>query len=184
MHREKKWKQISVLVTVPSELEARPCDWTHRDQNVTSDRTQPWCAGPTVSCNVALRSINTHVSVRLSQIRVHLWRLALVRGLSTIPAWSEIWCVWREPNMVLPPPLPLPPLLPLQSFFSLSFLCSLHSQSTQEYGNNVALYEWKESGTPLQRSVGVKKESGRHSSRECVGAGGRVGVIFVGGIPV
>lgn len=59
------------------------------------------------------------------------------------------------------------------------FFCSMHSQSTQDYGNNVALYEWEESRTPLQLSVGVKKkESGRHSSRECVGTGGRVGVIL------
>lgn len=48
--------------------------------------------------------------------------------------------------------------------------------STQKYGNSVAVYEWEENRTPPQPSGGVKKKSGRHSNRECVGTRGRVGV--------
>ena len=48
------------------------------------------------------------------------------------------------------------------------------TMSTQEYGNSVALHEW-ENRTPPRQSGGVKKKSGRHSNRECVGTRGRVG---------
>lgn len=48
--------------------------------------------------------------------------------------------------------------------------------STQKYGNSMAVYEWEENRTPPQPSGGVKRMSGRHCNRECVGKRGRVGV--------
>lgn len=62
---------------------------------------------------------------------------------------------------------------PSSSSAEISTQCTA---STQKYGNSVAVYEWEESRTPPQQSGGVKRKSGRHSNRECVGTRGRVGV--------
>lgn len=88
----------------------------------------------------------------------------------TTRAWSEIWCARMQPNMAVLPPPPPPDAC------SAIVSSQLSAPSTRKYGDGVAAYEWEESRTPPQPSAGVKRRNRRHSNRECVGTGGRVGV--------